>query len=314
MNIKIIRKGIILATLIGTIAAPAVQALAYEPTPVFTIPVKEEKVYLDTKKVSTSFINSVSSIEEIKIENILEGIGFVEVDEEGYALVLQENNENAEVVGKLYENSAVKILDKKEEWTQVESGNISGFVKTELLISNSKTIEKAKELLKDQCLGEKIRPINKEEIVKKLPIGETVEEESVRLAEEEAVRIEAERIARQQAAVARGESVVAFAKQFLGNPYVYGGTSLTNGTDCSGFVKSVYAHFGISLPRTSSSMRGVGYAVSFNDIMPGDIVCYSGHVGIYAGNGQIVNAIDESHGIGMTRVNYAPIITIRRLP
>ena len=93
-----------------------------------------------------------------------------------------------------------------------------------------------------------------------------------------------------------------FAKQFIGNPYVWGGTSLTNGADCSGFVQSVYAHFGFSLPRTSTAQRGVGRAVSYAEAQPGDIICYNGHVGIYAGNGQIVNAQDPAHGSDFQRL------------
>ena len=110
-----------------------------------------------------------------------------------------------------------------------------------------------------------------------------------------------------------GSSVVAYASQFVGNPYVYGGSSLTNGTDCSGFVKSVYAQFGVSLPHSSSAMRSCGSGVSKSDMQPGDIVCYSGHVGIYAGNGMIVNALNERAGITYTNVNYAPIVAVRRV-
>jgi cell wall-associated NlpC family hydrolase len=161
---------------------------------------------------------------------------------------------------------------------------------------------------------------SKEEIEACFSVGETAEEEIARLAAEEAARIAAEqaRLAAEKAAAeaaraGKRQALVEYANQFIGNPYVYGGTSLTRGTDCSGFVKGVYAHFGVSLPRTSYSMRSVGYAVSFSDIQPGDIVCYSGHVGIYAGNGKIVNAIDESHGIGMSNVKYSTIITIRRI-
>ena len=87
-----------------------------------------------------------------------------------------------------------------------------------------------------------------------------------------------------------GAAVVNYACQFVGNPYVYGGNSLTNGTDCSGFIKLVYEHFGVSLPRSSGAMQSVGRAVSYSQAMPGDIICYSGHVALYMGGGQIVHA------------------------
>lgn len=110
-----------------------------------------------------------------------------------------------------------------------------------------------------------------------------------------------------------GQSVIDFACQFIGNPYVWGGTSLTNGADCSGFVQAVYANFGISLPRTTWDMENVGYAVSYEQALPGDLVLYDGHVGLYMGDGNIVNAMNEAQGIGICNANYAPIITIRRV-
>ena len=99
----------------------------------------------------------------------------------------------------------------------------------------------------------------------------------------------------------------------MGNPYVWGGTSLTNGCDCSGFVMSVYAHFGVSLPHSSYSDASVGYAVSTSDMQPGDIVCYGGHVGIYAGNGLLLSALNKNAGITYINVNYAPIVAVRRI-
>ena len=117
-----------------------------------------------------------------------------------------------------------------------------------------------------------------------------------------------------QTASSNGQAVVDYARQFLGNPYVYGGNSLTNGTDCSGFVKGVYAAFGINLPRTSSDQRSVGYAVSLSEIQPGDIVCYSGHVGIYAGNNTLIHASNEKTGITLTSpVTYRSVLAVRRI-
>ena len=110
-----------------------------------------------------------------------------------------------------------------------------------------------------------------------------------------------------------GQAVIDFACQFIGNPYVWGGTSLTNGADCSGFVQSVYANFGISLPRTTYDMVNVGYEVTYDQALPGDLVLYDGHVGLYMGDGTIVNAMNEAQGIGICTATYAPIVTIRRV-
>lgn len=112
-----------------------------------------------------------------------------------------------------------------------------------------------------------------------------------------------------------GKAVVDYACQFVGNPYVYGGTSLTNGTDCSGFVMSVYQNFGVSLPHSSSAQRSKGYDVGgLENAQPGDIVCYSGHVAIYVGNGKIVHASTSRTGIIISdNVNYRKVLSVRRI-
>lgn len=111
----------------------------------------------------------------------------------------------------------------------------------------------------------------------------------------------------------KGQEIASYACNFIGNPYVAGGTSLTDGADCSGFVMSVYQAFGISLPRSSYAQAGVGTGVSYADAQPGDIIYYGGHVGIYIGNGQIVHASTERTGIKITSATYRSIITVRRI-
>lgn len=160
--------------------------------------------------------------------------------------------------------------------------------------------------------------------------AESREEEKARLAKEEEARQAAQKAAESKiksqsgsksapavgsgAGSASGNAVASFASQFVGNPYVYGGTSLTNGADCSGFVMSVYANFGVGLPHSSSALRGAGYGVSLADAQPGDIICYSGHVGIYVGNNTIVHASTAATGIKYTSpANYKDVLAVRRI-
>lgn len=141
--------------------------------------------------------------------------------------------------------------------------------------------------------------------------AQEIKEETARIRKQ-ALKEAARR--KEEKRVANRQAVADFAVQFVGNPYVWGGTSLTGGADCSGFTQSVYANFGISLPRTSYEQQNAGTEVSYADAQPGDLICYGGHVAIYMGNGRIVHASNSVDGIKISdNAAYRTIVSVRRL-
>ena len=210
-----------------------------------------------------------------------------------FLYIRSEPTKQSKWVGKLYPDYAAKIKGPVGEWTKIKSGDVTGYVYSQYITIGTKAQKKAKEMKKFQYARSR------------------KEEEAILAKQREAST--AETNGADGGRAGSGQAVVEYASRFIGNPYVWGGTSLTHGADCSGFVQSVYKHFGIQLPRTSSQMRSAGRAVSYSNARPGDVICYNGHVGIYKGNGQIVNAINRARGIGILSATYANIITVRRL-
>lgn len=300
---SILRKGLFLVTLTGAIGVFPATAYASDIEDNHTMPgVGIEQVLNDC----------YSSQKEIQVEDYLapedkgEYLDMAFANVETFLYVRSEPTKQSEWVGKLYPGYAAKIVGPVGEWTKIESGSVTGYVYSQYIIIGRNAQQKAEEIVEASASA------NPEEA---FSYAESREEEEARLAAEaeEAARKAEEEARAAREAAGSGQAVVDYACQFIGNPYVWGGTSLTNGADCSGFVQSVYAHFGVSLPRTSAEMRSAGREVSYSEALPGDIICYNGHVGIYMGDGQIVNAINSRKGIGILPATYKGILTVRRL-
>lgn len=297
---SILKKGLFLVTAAGAITAFPATAYASDTATDDVMPQMGIEEVLN---------NCYSSNKEIEVEDYLvptekgEYLDMAFANVETFLYIRSEPTKESEWVGKLYPDYAAKILGPVGEWTRIESGSVTGYVCSEYIIVGNNAEQKAQELVQS---SETENPTDA------FTYAESKEEEEVRLAleaEEAALRAQEEAAAKG----GTGQAIVDFACQFIGNPYVWGGTSLTNGADCSGFVQSVFAHFGISLPRTTRDLVSVGTPVSYDEAIPGDIILYSGHVGIYMGNGQIVNAINSAQGIGILPATYTSIVTVRRL-
>ena len=297
---SILKKGLFLVTTAGAITAFPATAYASDTATDDVMPQMGIEEVLN---------NCYSSDKEIEVEDYLvptekgEYLDMAFANVETFLYIRSEPTRESEWVGKLYPDYAAKILGPVGEWTRIESGSVTGYVCSEYIIVGNSAEQKAQEMVQS---SEAENPTDA------FTYAESKEEEEARLAreaEEAALRAQEEAAAKG----GTGQAIVDFACQFIGNPYVWGGTSLTNGADCSGFVQSVFAHFGISLPRTTRDLVSVGTPVRYEEAIPGDIILYSGHVGIYMGNGQIVNAINSAQGIGILPATYTSIVTVRRL-
>ena len=297
---SILRKGLFLVTFTGAITAfPATVKASDTVTDNIMPQVGIEEVLSDC----------YLSDKQIEVEDYLvptqkgEYLDMAFANVQSFLYIRSEPTTDSEWVGKLYPDYAAKIIGPVGEWTQVQSGSVTGYVYSDYILIGKNAEQKAQEMVQNSGTQSPDEAFT---------YAESKEEEAARL-EKEASEAAAKAEEEASAKAGTGQAIVDYACQFIGNPYVWGGTSLTNGADCSGFVLSVFAHFGISLPRTTWDMENVGTPVSYDQAIPGDIILYDGHVGIYMGDGQIVNAINSSRGIGILPATYTSIITVRRL-
>ncbi len=257
--------------------------------------------------------------------------------EENNLNIRETPDESGSLVGKLPKNAACEVLETENGWTHITSGKVEGYVKSEYLLTGYNAKKKGEELATTIAVasssGLNIReePNTDAEVVtqvaegEELQVAELYDDQWVKVyLDDEEVYVSRDYVELKsdlQTAITMTElmygqgvsdvrvDLVQYAKQFLGNPYVWGGTSLTNGADCSGFVLSVFAKYGIELPHSSKAQANMGTTISASELKAGDLVFYAkggsiNHVAIYIGGGQVIHASNPKTGIRISNYNY----------
>lgn len=310
--------------------------------------ITDDSVINDTQDFLTAgigdlFISPLTKVEYMEIAKNAEGalwgythLGICNVQENNLN-IRQEPDESGKMVGKLPKNAACEIISNENGWAYIKSGKVEGYVKEEYLLTGFDAKKRGQELASAIAVstadGLNIReePNTDAEIVTQVASGEILDIVEIQddgwirvYLDDEEVYVSADyvevksdlntAITMTELMYGQGVSDVRvdlcqYAKQFLGNPYVWGGTSLTNGADCSGFVLSVFAKYGVSLPHSSRAQSGMGTSISASELQPGDLVFYAkggtvNHVAIYIGGGQVIHASSPKTGIKISSYNY----------
>ena len=270
-------------------------------------------------------------------------LGIAQVD--GNLNVREAPSTEASVVGKMPNNAGCEILEVDGEWTKISSGDVTGYVSSEYLLTGEEALAKAEEVKQTVATVTTTTLYVREEpntdctIITSMPIGEELEvvevsdgwvkinvdsdqgyvsSDYVEVSTELAKAMTMTEVRYGQGVSDVRVSMVQYATQFVGNPYVWGGTSLTRGADCSGFVLSVYANYGISLPHSSRAQANCGSTISASEAKPGDLFFYGNgksinHVAIYIGNGQVVHASSPKSGIKISSAYYRTPVKVVRI-
>ena len=268
MNFRGIKNTVLVLAVAGTFLAPSVKAEAAELSA------------LVSAGVTTTMeqVEDVTVLEAATSPSVVEGytlLGVVDA-EKGYINIREEQSTDSDVVGKIRKDAICEVVSIEDEWCEIESGEIKGYISSEYLLTGEKANEKAEALMAEGVELETAITLME------YRYGKGVTDIQMEICE--------------------------FARQFVGNPYRWGGTSLTNGADCSGFTLSVYANYGVSLPHSSKAQANCGTRIDLSELQPGDLVFYGGsnihHVAMYIGNGQVVHAQSTNTGIVASSMNY----------
>ena len=268
MNFRSIKNTVLVLTLAGTFLLLGMNADAAELSEVVNAGVATAMEQVDDEAVLAA-ATAPSVLEDYTLLGVVD-------EESGYINIREEMSTESDVVGKIRKDAICEVVSIEDGWCEIESGEINGYISSDYLLTGAEANEKAESMMAE---GKEFETAI---TMMEYRYGKGVTDIQMEICE--------------------------YARQFVGNPYRWGGTSLTKGADCSGFTMAVYANYGVSLPHSSSAQANCGERIDISEVQPGDLVFYGGksihHVAMYIGNGQVVHAQSSDTGIVVSSMYY----------